>query len=530
VVEAAAVTLITGITGGGAIVGAIVANLAISAIIGKILAPDIPTDSRDTKGLQQTIRSNIAPRRVCYGEAMAGGPYILLETTGTDNQFLNFNLVITGHPIEDVLGVYLDDEYINIAGVGGATNTSSGTNDLDTNYYVDAGKYGTGEAAGHVRIIKVLGFGYADNTYVTNEGSFQPAIDDRARSALIRDHITTEWTQPSVGTRDSGTGLYGTGYKVTNCAYIMFSLKYNRDVYSNIPRIRLHIKGKRLYNPALDSSLAQYGADSSGTHDINDGETWEYSTNWALGCFDLLINNSYGLGAKTSGDLVEVNWTEMIQAINDADDQVSNGYDSPDEETVDRYTLNGIFEVSGTPISNMEALLTSGAGILIYAQGMYALRAGKYRAPSSDTDIINEDMIRSGLTIRTHAPRSEIFNKVAGVYVEKGPDAAPIFEPSDFPIVDPLDSSGLNPYEVIDDEEIIQELDFPFTIHEFEAQRLARIALERSRQGLVIQFDANLEVLKYSVGDNIYLEILSDSKYNNRAFYNRLGLDDRRNI
>jgi hypothetical protein len=516
---------------------AIVANLAISAIIGKILAPDIDNSGRDSKGMQNVIKGNVNPRRVCYGEAVAGGQYIYLETStegsGDPNGFLNMIIVLTGHPIEDLEGVYVDDQYVRTAGPGGATNTSGDSpwnNGLSTSYHVDEGKYGTGDAVDHVRIIKNLGWGYADNTYVTDETTFQPSIDDRARATAINNAIRGDWSLPASLTRDSGTGIFtDPGHKVTNCAYVFLRFKFNRDVWSGFPRVKFHLKGKRLYNPALDATLVAEGADSAGTHDFNDGETWEWTDNWALCCLDYLIDSNYGIAAKTTdtdADPLEIDWEEAITAVNDAGALITNGLPSPDTANVSTYTINGIFETSTTPISNMESLLSSGAGSLIYAQGKYKLRAGVYKQPNSESDIINEDMIVSPIIIRTQTPRAELFNKVAGVYVEKGLDASPIFEPADFPIVDPLDSSGLNPYEVIDGEEIIKEVDYPFTIHEYEAQRLARIQLERVRQGLFLQFEASLEVLKFSVGDNIYLEILSNSKYASEAFFNRLGLDN----
>jgi len=511
----------------------VVVNLAISALLGKILAPKASRSGRDTKGIQNIIRSNIMPRRIIYGEAVVGGPYAMIESEGTTNAKLKMIVVVAAHPVEDIVGVYIDDQYVNIAGkTGGTTNTDS--NDLSTSYILDTGKFGTEDAAGLVTIIKNNGWGFADFQYVTDGGGTDPT-NDRARGILIDGDMTTSWTQPS-DTRDSGTGLYtGTGYKLTNCAYIYLSFTYNRDVWSGFPKIKFHVKGKKLYNPQQDpTNFAAEGADSAGTHDINDPDTYTWSEDWTLSILDYLLNTSYGLGAKITGSLVEVNWEEMIQSYVDSSALITNALPSPDTEDTPRYTTNGVLETNSTPISNIESLLTSGGGELIYAQGAYKLRPAIYRLPNSSNDIINEDMIDSALSIQTHAPRADIFNKAAGVFVDKGYDEnaalsdtnKPKFEPSDFGIVDPLDSSNLNPYEVIDDEEIIREFDFPFTTREFEAQRLARIQLERIRRGMTINFEANLKVLKYSVGDVVYLEILSDSKYANESFFNRLGLDD----
>lgn len=515
-------------------VASIVVNLAISSLLGKILAPSAPKSGVNAKGLQNVVRDNILPRRIIYGEAITGGPYAVIETTGPSNVWLNMVIVLAGHPVEDVLGVKIEDEYIDISGTGGTTNDSG--NDLDQDYWLTGNtKYGSDQIGTNtVQIIKNLGWGTADFQYVTN-GSNQDAQDDRARAALIENQLVTLWTQPST-TRDSSTGLYtDESYKLTNCAHIYLRFRYDPEIFTSFPKLKFHVRGKRLYNPYLDASLVAEGADSTGTHDINDPDTWEWSQDWTLCVLDYLTNSSYGLAAKTSGLLSEINWEEAIRSYLSSSELITNGLPSPDTDTTERYTTNGILETNSTPISNMEALLTSGAGSLVYAQGEYAIRPGVYRLPNTSLDIINEDMIVSALSIRTHTPRSEIFNKVGGVFVDKGYEETgttidkfnnPRFEPSDFGLVDPLDSSGVNPYEVIDGEEIIREFDYPLTTREFEAQRLARIELERVRRGLSISFEANMQVLKYSVGDTVYLEILSDSKYANESFFNRLGLDD----
>ena len=544
-----------------AAVVAIAINLAIAMILGKILAPDFDGDARDTKGLQMIIKSNIAPRRVAYGECITGGPYVILDTVGTENQIWQLGVVLTGHPIEDVLGVFIDDEYVDISGTGGTTNDSG--NNLDANYRLRDTKFGYDSTSATqdpneslVKIIKCLGWGYADISYVTDYLGNQDVLDDRARAELISEELDVtgvgkgklnSWKVPTIssgGDRDAITGLYPEGKKLTNCAYIYMHFKFDPDVFSGYPSVKFHIKGKRLYNPNLDSDseLLALGADG-GSHDLLDPDTYEWSDNWALCVLDYLLNKFYGLGAKTKLDtnalLKEIDWQEAIQAVKDSDDIITNGLPSPQTDTGPRYTTNGLFEVSSTPISIMESLLTSGAGKLVYAQGKYKIFAGKYRAPNLATDIINEDMIVGSLNIRTHTPRSQLFNKAAGVYVSKGYDDTlpiqstpknalnlPTFEPSDFVLVDPLDSSGTNPYEEIDGEEIIRDFDYPFTINNFEAQRLARIQLERIRRGITIEFEANLKILKFSVGDTVYLEILSDSKYANENFFNKLGFDD----
>lgn len=538
---------LTKILGGGAFAkfaATVIVNLATAAIFGKILAPNRPKSAGD-KGLQDLISDNVASRRVAYGECIVGGPYAVLETEGDNNHWLKMIVPITTHPVEDILGIFIDDEYVNIAGNDDDPDTQI---DKDNGYFVISGKFGgtTYPAIDVVKIIKNCGWGWADYQYVTDEtiiesGSKQTPLKDQVRSQAMADNLIVAWDPPaSPQNRDSGTGLYGEGYKLTNCAHIFVALKWNRDVFAGFPKLKFHIKGKRLYNPKKDSTLSEYGG--SGQHRLNDPDTWEYSDDWTLCCLDYLLNKSYGLGARTDGLLNEIDWKSFIDSYVVSSNTIDTSWFWRVIRSLTqgpRYTVNGIFETSSTPIAAMEALITSGGGNLVYAQGKYKIFPAAYRAPGPN-DIINEDMIVSPLQIRTHTPRSEIFNKAAGIYTDIGynpyspitnePDSAgeinrPKFEPTDFAIVDPLDSSGTNPYEVQDGEEIIKTFDFPFTIKEFEAQRLARIQLERARRGMVISFEGTLDLIKYSVMDTVYLEILSDSKYLSESFYNRLGLD-----
>ena len=136
-----------------AYVAAIVINIAISALLGKLLAPDGAKTGRDAKGIQNVIKSNIAPRRIIYGEALAGGPYALIETGGDTNEYLNMIVILAGHPVEEVLGMFIEDEYVRLDGQEG-----QGTKALDANYSLKSSKFGVGDAVEHVKIIKNLGW------------------------------------------------------------------------------------------------------------------------------------------------------------------------------------------------------------------------------------------------------------------------------------------------------------------------------------------------------------------------------------
>lgn len=547
------------------LLGAVI-NLGISALLGKVLAPSAPKSAID-RGIKNVVRNPVVPRRVIYGEAVTGGPYIYLGTgetnvnSETNNDLLHQIVALTGHPVDDIIGIWIDNEYYDIS-----LNRSS--NELDGSWFIEAGRLADEDIpAKLVKVLKNNGWGFADKTYVNDENNTVSAAgtrpgDDRSRigeiSTFINDDIgvrQSPWSSwPSNRARDTATGIWEyTGvdpdakfHKVTNCSYVYTRFEHNTEAFSGWPNVKFHIKGRRLYNPALDSTLVEYGADSNGNHRIDDPDTWEYSNDWTLCVLDYLINTYYGLGVKADtafpldSTLNEIDWEEAISSYNISSATVSKNLEDYPSATEPRYTVDGVFETSATPISTMESLLTCAGGELIYSQGFYKIRPAHYRAPESESNIINEDMIVSSISIRSHTPRSELFNKVAGVYIRKleNENEAPhlrqdsnettnkyLFEGADFPLVNPVDSSGINQYEIEDGEEIIKDFDYPFTLSSTMAQRLARIQLERARRGLAVSFEATLEILKYSVGDTVYFEILDDTRYEGEAFANPLGFD-----
>lgn len=90
--------------------------------------------------------------------------------------------------------------------------------------------------------------------------------------------------------------------------------KLGREVCYAIERLFLHkkspafqgepdtqylIKGRRLYDPRLDSTVAG----GSGTHRYNDDTTWEWSANPALATLDYITSTVYGRGLSHADDI-----------------------------------------------------------------------------------------------------------------------------------------------------------------------------------------------------------------------------------
>ncbi len=146
---------------------------------------------------------------------------------------------------------------------------------------------------------------------------------------------------------------------------------------------------------------------------------------------------------------------------------------------------------TATPIKdNIELLLGSMSGRLIFTGGKFQLFAGNYVAPTvtlSESDVVGE------ITIATKQSRRSQYNVVKGAFISEEEN----YTPADYP------SQKIDSYATQDNEQILLDLPLPFVTNNVRAQRLARIALQRSRQQRVISIPFNLSALKFKVGDNI---------------------------
>ena len=485
--------------------------------LGRMLAPKTPKVSGS--GFKDTIRSPIAPRTVVYGQRAVSGPIIYIGTHGPENRYLDMIVAVTGHPVHDITHVVLNDEQYVISGNWNGNN--------NTEYKI---RNANSDFDNLVTVVKVTGWGQASGIY-NPEGSatIQQQIDDNTREAFIRNAIPgNRWTE---------------NHKLTNCSYVYLRFEYNPEKLATIPSFYFIVQGKRVYDPREVS------------HDINNAKTWEFSENTALQILDYIKDESYGLKISTGDDpYEEIVMDSFIEAANDCDDLVPSGL-AGDPVLTTRYMTSAIMYTNVIPIQNLETLLFDVAGFLSYRQGAYSLRVGKYKDPGSpdESNTITESDIIGELQIRTSTPRAETFNKVSGTFVLPGVGSSPIpysqtpegeaqliaanrwradrglppmtaqdldlnfglgdstlfnYEATDFPIVNPVvEGTNINPYEEEDGEELIKEFEFVNTTNYLQAQRVARLYLERNRQGIIATAKLNFRAFRLSVGDTIYVDV-----------------------
>lgn len=265
-------------------------------------------------------------------------------------------------------------------------------------------------------------------------------------------------------------------HKLQGCTYVYFRLNYDRDYYRNgIPRISFLVSGKSVYDPR--------------------NITTAYSANAALVALDYL-RSEHGLAVPDS----DIDMQSFEDGADFADDLVYK-YSTGTQET--RYLANGIAKVNTEPFKNMESILKASGAYLAYSVGKWRYVRAEYEAP---TITLNEGDLAGGLSIKPSSGRSGRLNHVSGVFV-----SAETWERADYPAME------VSSYVANDGEVFESTLDLGFVTSAYQAQRLAKLAIERSRYGLTVQATFKFKALQLSVGDRVYLD-LDTLGITNRAF------------
>ncbi len=408
-------------------VGAAIAIGVAAAAFSYAMMPSVsaPSFSNEAYAQQQMLRSPAEARRGIYGRSMVSGPLIFVEETGTDNEYLHLVIALAGHRCDAIEEVYFGDDL--------AWTPATGMK----------GKY-------------------------RNNATVRAHLGDQTTADSTLVSQCRGWTDKHIG------------HDVT---YLYVRLKHNNDVFPNgVPNIKALVKGKRVYDPRLDSS-----AGGNGSHRLDDDSTREWSENWALCVLDYTCFES-GVGALPS----EVDFASYAGAANDSDQQVE--YQSDEFER--RYCCNGTYKQDTSPASVLEKLLSAGAGMQVYVGGKYHLYAGVYQGPAAIT--LSEDDCAGEIDVRPYTPRASLCNAVRGTFVD--PDN--FYQPTDF---SPYESAYYRDQD--NDEYIDHDLDLPFTQSNWAAQRLAKLHLEMNRAGMQITFPCKMIGLAVSVGTVVQLQL-----------------------
>ena len=485
----------------------LIVQLATRVAIGFIIAaaaqqllgkPKASTPLVSTTGRQDSIRQALSPRRTVYGETLAGGTVVYIETGGTSqNEFLSILTARAAHQIGGFEELWRGDERL----VVNSDNTV--------------------QAANHSR--------YDGRFWAfTHVGTDDQVADERMLA-----YTAGGWT---------------TNHRLRGVAYDHCQFKYSQDAQVwndfNYERFRWRIRGKLLYDPrdagtryAQNPALAirDYLVNRLGVAaaEINDttvsaaanvcdeqvSVTNTTQTFTASASTDVLtlttnldnlrrgnvvrVSNSggalpTGLSAGTDYYVIPVSELGLKLATSYANALAGTAIDitgaGSGTQTLTlrseaRYTVAGIVQDSDQPADVLRALCQAMAGVLTYSGGKFEVYAG---ASGTSVLTLTEDHLRGPIKVVPRRSRQQLFNRVKATYVD--PDRG--YQPTTAPAV-------TNATYLANDnaEQIWQTLDLPFCDSGTRAQRLAKIDLERCRQQITVHYPCKLIGLQLKVWD-----------------------------
>lgn len=254
-------------------------------------------------------------------------------------------------------------------------------------------------------------------------------------------------------------------HRQRGCAGIYLITRWAAGLFANgIPDVELLVRGKKCF-------------------DFRDSQT-KFTANAALVLADFLCDTKFGPGISRE----YLNTENWIEAANVCDEQVT----APSGAVLNRYEINGYFDTGASVKSVLDQMLQAMGADLVYQGGQWYCYPAKWRAASW---ALNEADFRNEPKITTAVPRRNRFNAVRGKFNDRDKK----YVDTDYkPVTN-------NYYAAQDGQVIFEDIPQPFITHRFQARRVARIELERVRQGIEVDVSLGAEALKLAVCDTVQL-------------------------
>lgn len=409
---------------------------------------DIAVDTMG--GRTVTKKDSTASRKIVYGTVRTGGTIVYQANSGEDNKYLHNFIVFSEGEVDEISEIYFDDVK--------AMGLVSG----NVRYYNKYSSNEDGSASNIANKLKiVVRYGtLADQAY---HAGIDPASD-----------IPSQWTS---------------AHDLSKLAYAYIRLEYSDEIYTNgFPKITAIIKGKHQYDPRQDSTATDYSG--SGSQRIDNPSTWEYTNNSAVCLLNYMLDDRIGLGES----LDAFDAASLKASMDDCDLDISLSAGG----TQKKYTCDGIIDSKNSHKANIQNILTSMNGQLLYSGGKYHVKSYQYETPHSQ--VVTEDMILGNIDITTKASRRSLYNRVKGKFVAKEENYVMTEYPTQIYYTA---GTTTKQFEIDDGETLYHEYNLPMTTDNVRAQRLARLTMLRSRMQSSIKFTTNAKGLLYTVGDNI---------------------------
>tara|TARA_R100001443_G_scaffold34889_2_gene48654 strand:+ start:1508 stop:4426 length:2919 start_codon:yes stop_codon:yes gene_type:complete len=437
----------------------VVVDLVEDVIGWLIPIPEIPdfgdiNPDQNAKGVLVNKFSANAHIPVVYGTRKVGGNVVFLETSGTDNEFLYMAIILSEGEIDDITSIFVNDSQVNFDG-DIADNTQRSVASSDSNFFkADPNVEGSSAAS-----------------LITIEPHF--GTDSQSASSLL-----------------SGLSSWTSNHRLRGLAYIALKFKWNNDAFGSLPTVNAIIKGKKVYNPNLDSTVTG----GSGSHRAYTSSTWEYSDNPIYQLLDYLRNDRFGMGiANSYFDSNFADW-QVAGDVCDTDITPFSG-----ASTIDLMDSHTVVDTSRKAIDNVKDFVRGSRSFLNFSAGKYNILV---EGSGSASITLTEDNILGGIQISSKNKNSR-YNRVIVNFIN--PDKNFQSDTAQFP---PVDETGLASADTFSNMQTADgglllegRFDFSMLTNPHQAQEMAEVILRRSRTSLDINIKADATALDLSIGD-----------------------------
>lgn len=312
------------------------------------------------RGVQVTDRRPASNRTVVYGTQMVGGTLVYESVTG--HQY-NQIIVLAGHTIHSIQGIFLDGRKVIFKGSGNGWGVRNGV-----------GFGGDASNSDQIGPDGVTHYNFGGKVYVEARYGDQPTGDVMG-SMTGNDSI---WAYNA--TTGDAPSLQG-------CTYIYLKCVASSSQFPQRPEVKILLNGK---TDILDPRTGLRG----------------FTNNNALVLADVITDTQFGLGDDN------VDQTQLIAAANLCDEQVAVAALSGATES--RYCCDYAYDTGTAPADVMATMLAGMAGRISYVGGKWFIFPGAYVGSSMSFDA-------SALTasVQWNPARSvrDLPNRVTGTHI-----------------------------------------------------------------------------------------------------------------
>lgn len=397
----------------------LVATVALSALqrAKQKKAPTGGTVIESTRAGGTNSRSIIVGT-YCTAGSLVCPPMSHGQDGDTPNAYLTHVVAIADYPVDGLEALIVNGEYVTYGGV--------------------ASEYGF-----------PLGGKYAGKGWIKFYDGRQTTADPYLVSRY--GSYVRPWTSNHIG--------HGTSYAI-------LTWKYDQELFKGEPTFKFVVRGARLYDPRLDSSVG-----GTGSQRWADPSTWTFTANNAVICYNILRGITLYDGAKwggecTADDLPLATW---VAAMNKCD--VSIPLEGGGTEPQYRCGYE-VLVAEMEPADVVEELIKSCSGAITEVGGIYKMRAGGPALPTvfvTDNDFLVSQPKDYDPFPALNATNNGIFATFPHPGEEWNPHDAPALVVPEYVVQD-------------DNRENFASVTLPAVPYPIQVQRLMRAWLEDDRR------------------------------------------------